>query len=51
MDGTAVARIVESMATRLVLSISAMSSGPRSERNPTLELTRITLPAFGWAGG
>ena len=35
IEGTAVARIVASMATRPVESMSAMSTGPRSERNPT----------------
>jgi hypothetical protein len=35
MDGTAVARTVASMATSPVLSITEMSTGPRSDRNPT----------------
>src|SRR4249919_3122839 len=34
-DGTAVARIVASMATRPMLSITASRIGPRSLRNPT----------------
>ena len=33
--GTAVARIVESIATRLVVIMIAMRIGPRSERKPT----------------
>src|SRR5690349_17042909 len=36
-DGTAVARIVASMATNDVDSITASSTGPRSERRPTAE--------------
>src|SRR4051794_36052124 len=36
IDGTAVAMIVESMATSPVDSMTAMSTGPRAERNPTL---------------
>src|SRR6185312_3566780 len=36
MEGTAVARMVESIATRPVVSMSAMRIGPRSERKPTL---------------
>jgi hypothetical protein len=35
MDGTAVARTVESMATSPVLSITEMRTGPRSDRKPT----------------
>src|SRR6478735_12391406 len=35
IDGTAVATMVESMATSPVDSIKAMRIGPRSERNPT----------------
>jgi hypothetical protein len=35
IDGTAVATMVESIATRPVDSIKAMRMGPRSERNPT----------------
>ncbi len=36
MDGTAVARIVASIATSPVVSIRAIRMGPRSERKPTL---------------
>ena len=40
MDDTAVAKIVESIATSPVVSISAISIGPRSDLNPTsLRLT------------
>src|SRR6476646_3338547 len=35
IEGTAVARIVASRATSAVDSISAMSTGPRSDRSPT----------------
>ena len=35
IDGTAVARMVESSATSAVDSISEISTGPRSERKPT----------------
>src|SRR3954467_6537391 len=35
IDGTAVAMMVESMATSPVASMTAMSTGPRSDRNPT----------------
>src|SRR3954454_8895097 len=35
MEGTAVAMTVASMATRAVDSITPMSTGPRSDRNPT----------------
>src|SRR3954451_7588680 len=35
-DGTAVAMIVESIATRAVDSITAARTGPRSDRSPTL---------------
>src|SRR6185312_7110085 len=48
MDGTAVARMVESIATRPVDSMSAMRMGPRSERKPTLlgSLLLARLPAL-----
>src|SRR5437764_109268 len=39
MDGIAVAMIVESRATSPVQSMTAASTGPRSERNPTPALT------------
>ncbi len=43
MVGTAVARIVASIATRLVVVMSAMSTGPRSERKPTsARLAKVT---------
>ena len=56
MEGTAVASTVESMATNPVLSMTEMSTGPRSERNPTagidVELTDTKLrpPAEGGSG-
>ena len=45
MVGTAVARIVASIATRLVVVMSARSTGPRSERKPTsARLAKVTRP-------
>ena len=44
IDGTAVARIVASIAISPVESITAMSTGPRSERNPTAEVLPTFLP-------
>ena len=49
MDGTAVARIVESMATRPVVNMRAIRMGPRSERNPTPAAVFVVvtiLPVF-----
>ena len=39
MVGTAVARIVASIATSPVVSMSAMRIGPRSDRKPTLRVS------------
>ena len=55
MDDTAVAKIVESIATSPVVSINAMSIGPRSERNPTslrltVLLTRRSFLFYGADG-
>src|ERR671921_826867 len=45
-DGTAVAMIVESIATNAVESITAMRIGPRSDRSPTLlDVATRNLPA------
>jgi hypothetical protein len=43
MDGTAVARMVESIATRPVLSMRAMRMGPRSDRKPTPERSTVCV--------
>jgi len=52
MDDTAVARIVESIATSPVVSISAIRIGPRSDRNPTsLRLTVLLTRALFSVGG
>jgi hypothetical protein len=52
IDGTAVARMVESIATSPVLSMSAMRIGPRSERKPTLLAVLlgfgVLTGSFGW---
>ena len=48
IDGTAVARIVESIAMRPVASITEMSTGPRAERNPTAVVSVTFL--LGGAG-
>ena len=47
MDGTAVARMVESMATSPTLSITASRIGPRSDRRPTE--ARVIVSVVGWA--
>src|SRR5919112_6156811 len=45
-DGTAVAMIVESIATNAVVSITAMRIGPRSDRSLTLlDVATRNLPA------
>src|ERR1700753_2654257 len=44
IEGTAVAMIVESTATRAVASITAMRTGPRSDRKPTLFELATTSP-------
>jgi hypothetical protein len=41
MDGTAVARMVDSMATSPVVNIKAMRMGPRSDRKPTSRLETL----------
>src|SRR6476661_1467462 len=55
MDGTAVARMVESSAMSDVDSMRAMRIGPRSERNPRFDevdtiLLMLVEPAAGGAG-
>src|SRR3954452_22128685 len=50
MEGMAVASTVESMATNPVLSITEMSTGPRSERNPTAAVdVELTADILGFA--
>lgn len=41
-EGTAVAMMVASSATRDVVSISEMRIGPRSDRNPTAESAELS---------
>src|SRR5215218_2522277 len=50
IDGTAVATMVESMATSPVDSIRAIRMGPRSERNPTpwVRAVIISLVSVSW---
>src|SRR6478735_2207893 len=50
IDGTAVATMVESMATSPVDSIRAMRMGPRSDRNPTpwARAVVISLVSVRW---
>src|SRR6478736_9988945 len=52
IEGTAVATIVESIATRPVESIRAMRIGPRVERKPTPSLVVVTgfVPVVVHAG-
>src|SRR4051812_23778820 len=42
MEGTAVAMTVASIATSPVVSMTAMSTGPRSDRKPTPGETSVT---------
>jgi hypothetical protein len=42
IEGTAVARIVESIATRPVVTMRAIRIGPRSERKPTFRVSLLT---------
>ena len=44
MEGTAVARIVDSMAMSPVVSMRAMRMGPRSDRKPTSLLLALIGP-------
>ena len=45
IDGTAVATMVASIATRPVASISAIRMGPRRDRNPTPSAT-VLMPTL-----
>ncbi|GAA0498889.1 hypothetical protein Ade02nite_83730 [Paractinoplanes deccanensis] len=49
IEGTAVARIVESIAISAVESMTAARTGPRSDRSPTLLTTLIVYPS-PWRG-
>src|SRR5215213_6998760 len=52
IDGTAVAMIVASIATRPVESITAIRTGPRSDRSPTsFSVTLFTYPGSGVSSG